>query len=110
MRGFVLSLTAVLGIIVLLVGVMLLFSFFTGGSRSVSILGMQGTVFAGMDSFITGIYNTMVVVSSWVQIFILFVLFVGIQGVFVYFYYRVGKILLTFRKDVEGILDELLDV
>jgi hypothetical protein len=110
MKGFVISLTMVLVIAIGLVLVMLAFSFFSGGSRSTSVLGMQGTLLAGIDSFVTGIYNVMVVVASWVTIFVLFTGFLLVQGIFVYFYYRVGKIVWTFKDDAKKIVDELLNV
>jgi hypothetical protein len=110
MRGFIVSITMVAVIAVVLVLVMLAFSFFTGGSRTGSVLGMQGTMLAGLDNIITGIYNSMIVLASWVTIFVLLGIFLGVQGVFVYFYYRVGKILWTFKDDVEKIVNELLNV
>lgn len=110
MKGFVVSLTMVAVIAVVLVFVMLAFSFFAGGTRTSSVLGMQGTLLAGLDNIITGIYNTMIVISSWVTIFVLLGVFLVVQGLFVYFYYRVGKIVWTVKDDVKKIVDELLNV
>jgi hypothetical protein len=110
MKGFVVSLTVVAGIAVVLLFVMLAFSFFTGGSRTSSVLGMQGTLLEGIDNLVTGIYNSMIVLASWVTIFVLLGVFLAVQGIFIYFYYQLGKIFWTFKDDVEKIVDELLNV
>jgi len=111
MRGFIVSLTALLGIAAVLVFASLAFSFFSGGSRSSSLLGWQGEPFlAGIDSFVTGIYNIMVYISSWVAIFVLLVGFLGVQLMFGYAYLKVVQFFLQFREGFKKIMDDLLDI
>jgi hypothetical protein len=111
MRGFIVSLSTVLIIAILFMGIMLVFSFFTGGARSTGLFGWgDQTLLAGVEDFVTGIYNSLIVVSGWVTITVLLLVFVGIQGAFVYGYYKLLKFALSFREDFRKILDELLDI
>ena len=67
MRGFVFSLTMVLGIILILGAGYLLISVFAGGERSSAVFGWTSgdAALMGIQSFITTIYNSLVVISSW---------------------------------------------
>lgn len=110
MKGFM-SLAMIAGVAILLTGGAFLFSAFSGGSQSSGLFGWSDTpLLAGVESFITGVYNVVVIISSWVTILVLLVVFLGVQGAFVYAYYRFGKFALHFKRDFEKIIDELLDV
>jgi len=83
------------------------FSFFSGGNAASSLFGWQGTILAGVENFFLSVYNIMVVISGWVTIGILGVIFIGVQVVFVYFYYKLFQIISVFQPTVRRILDEL---
>lgn len=111
MRGFIVSLTAMLGIGAVLTVIMLAFSFFSGGTRSTGLFGWSDTpLLSGMESFITGVYNIMVYISSWVTIFVLFTIFLGVQLVFGYAYYKAITFVSQFREGFKKVMDELLNV
>lgn len=111
MRGFIVGIGTILIIAVILVGVMMAFSFFSGGVRSTGLFGWGDVaLLSGVEDFVTGVYNAVIIVSSWVSIFVLFGVFFGIQGLFVYAYLKVLMLVLSFRRDFEKILDELLDI
>jgi hypothetical protein len=111
MRGFIISLTALLGIALIFMLITLLVSGIAGGARSTGLFGWSETpILAGVERFVTTMYNALIYISSWVRVFVLFAVFLAVQGVFVYFYYKIGKTVLRFRKDMEKILDEFLDV
>lgn len=112
MKGFIFSLTMILGVLLILGAGYLLISVFAGGERTSAVFGWTGgsAELLGIQSFITTVYNSLVVISSWLYIIILFSVFIGIQGIFVYAYFRIGSLFLSFRKDFEKILNELLDI
>jgi len=111
MKGFVVSMVALLAISIAIAGLALSVAIFSGMPRSAGLFGWSDTpILSGVEIFFTAIYNAMVFVASWIRLFVLFVVFLAIQGVFVYVYYRIGKIFLQFRHDLEKILDELLDI
>ena len=111
MRGFIISTAVLLAISIAIAGLALSVAIFSGMPRSAGLFGWSDTpILSGVEIFFTAIYNAMVFVASWIRLFVLFVVFLAIQGVFVYVYYRIGKIVLQFRHDFEKILDELLDI
>jgi hypothetical protein len=84
---------------------------FTGGTQVSDLFGWgDDTLLGGVEKFFITVYNSIVVLSSWVTIIALFVAFIGIQGVFVFAYYKIGSFALKFRKDFEKVLNELLDI
>ena len=103
---------AALGILLvvagLMIGLSLLTSAFTGGRTSSGIFGWQGIEgLEGIENFFTGIYNIFVVTASWITIFILLMVFLGVQGAFLYFYYRIGTFFWQFKPAVERIVREI---
>jgi len=111
MRGFIISITTVAIIAVIFMLIALVFSAFTGGARSSGLFGWSDTpLLSGIEGFITGIYNTMVYVSSWMTIFVLFGAFLGIQVIFVYAYYKAITFVAQFREGFKKVMDELLNV
>jgi len=111
MRGFILSIGTALIIGVVFLVMALLFSFFAGGTRSTGLFGWgEQPLLSGVEIFITQTYNYMVYISSWVAISVLLIVFLAVQGLFLYAYAWVGMKALHFRKDVQKIIDELLDI
>jgi len=106
-KGFAAT-TMLIGVIVLLIGVSMASSFFSGGRQSAGLFGWQDTpILSGIEAFFTNIYNIFVVVGSWVTILVLFMVFIGVQGAFLYFYYRVGVFLYQFKPFLERIMKEI---
>lgn len=102
-------LAAVIGAIILLVSIV--FSAFTGGSHSDSLFGWQGdSLLSGIDSLVTGVYNGMVFISSWVTIGVMLFVYVGMQGMFLYIYIRVFRVVRNVRRDMMNVLNELLNI
>jgi hypothetical protein len=111
MRGFIISLSAVVILAVIFMLIALVFAGLSGGTQSGGLFGWKDTPFlAGIETFITGVYNVMVVISSWVTIFVLFTVLLGVQGIFIYLYLKLGQVLWSVKDDINRILDELLDV
>jgi hypothetical protein len=108
MKGI--AITSILAIGGILILVALVFSMFTGGATSSGLFGWQGTVLEGVESFFTGIYNIMVVISSWVTIGILFTIFLAVQGAFIFLYYQLFRIAQVFKPALEKFLDSLAEV
>jgi hypothetical protein len=48
--------------------------------------------------------------ATWVAVLVLLTVFILMQCVFGYIYYRVAKFLLGFRAGIEKVLDELLSI
>jgi hypothetical protein len=107
MKGI--ALTSILAIGGILIVIALAFAMFTGGQVSTGLFGWQGTVLEGVEEFFTSVYNTVVVLSSWMSIGVLTVLFVGIQGVFIYGYYKLAQIAMVFQPTMNKILKELTE-
>jgi len=107
MKGII-GLTGILAIIGALILVSFGVSFFSGGQTSASLFGWGNEpLLRGIDAFFTSIYNLIVVISSWVTIAILLVVLVGVQGVFLYFYYRIIKFAYQFRPLFEKFINEI---
>lgn len=106
MRGI-----AVAGLVVVFAGFMIALSLFTsaftGGRTSSGLFGWQGTALEGVENFFTGVYNIFVVTASWITIFILLMVFLGVQGAFLYLYYRIVTFFWQFKPAVERIVREI---
>jgi hypothetical protein len=111
MRGFITSMLLFVGIAAVMIIISLVMAFFSGGIRSTGLFGWSDIPYlAGVETFITSIYNTLVYFASWVAVLVLLTVFILMQCVFGYIYYRVAKFLLGFRAGIEKVLDELLSI
>ena len=107
MKGII-GVSTILIIGMLIVGVSLFFSFFTGGEYSGGLFGWSGVpLLSGIEAFVTGVYNILVFVATWVTIGILGVLFIGIQAFFIYIYYRLIRLLIDNKDIFQRFFDEI---
>jgi len=107
MKGLA-GLTMAVGLIALFILISLGVSFFSGGHQSTGLFGWgSDSILAGVETFFTNIYNTIIIVGSWVTIFVLLVVFVAVQGVFVFFYYKTAQFLWQFKPLVEKFIEEI---
>jgi hypothetical protein len=107
MKGIAITSILALSGVIILIG--LGFSMFTGGNISSGLFGWQGTVLEGVEIFFTNVYNTIVVISGWMTIGVMGIIFIAIQGVFIYFYYKLFQIARIFKPAVERILKEITE-
>lgn len=109
-KGFAITTIAIIGFVFILVFLVAgLFS--GGGSHSDTLLGWGGVpLLAGIDSFITGIYNLFIYLSLWVTIGLLGVILLGVQVGLLFFYYKVLSYMWSFKDAIKNIIDELLDI
>lgn len=99
----------VVGFVILLVGVSMAVSFFTGGGRqSAGLFGWQDIpLLSGIENFFTVVYNSMVVISSWVTIAVLMIIFLGVQGAFLFAYYKLAKFVFSFQPAIKRLIDQI---
>lgn len=87
------------------------FSFFVGGTSSVSLLGWSEIpVLSGVDIFITNVYNTLIIIASWVTISTLFVILISVQVGFIFLYYKIGMLIYQHKDIFEKFIDNITDV
>lgn len=109
-RKGIIGVSTVLIIGLLLVGAMMVFSFFGGGEYSEGLFGWSGIpLLEGVESFVTTVYNIVVFVATWVTIGVLGVLFIGVQAFFLYIYYRAFKLIYDHRDIFERFLDTITE-
>lgn len=107
MKGLA-GITLVAGLVITVILLSIGISMFTGGSQSSGLFGWgDESLLAGVEDFVTGIYNTIIVLASWATIFVLFMVFLGTQVVFIYFYYRVALVVMEFKPMVEKFIKEV---
>lgn len=107
-RKGIIGISTILIIGVLLVGVTMMFSFFSGGEYSGGLFGWADIpLLSGIESFVTGVYNIVVFIATWVTIGVLGVFFIGFQAFFIYIYYRIFKILLEHKNMFDEFLNEI---
>lgn len=94
------------GIGLLLITLMLGFSFFSGGVYSGGLFGWGNIpILSGIESFVTGVYNLLVFIATWVTIGTFGIIFIGLQGFFIYIYYKI----FTFIYAHKNIVDEFMN-
>jgi hypothetical protein len=96
---------------ILLVFAMLGFSFFSSGKYAESLFGWGNIpILSGIDSFLTGIFNLVVFIAAWVTISVLGMIFIGLQGFFLYLYYKVFMFVYAHRNIVEEFLNKITEL
>lgn len=107
-RKGIIGISTVLIIGMLLVGATMMFSFFSGGEYSGGLFGWSEIpLLSGIESFVTGVYNILVFIATWVTIGVLGVLFLGTQVFFVYIYYRIFKLVFEHKNIFDEFLNEI---
>lgn len=107
MKGIV-GLSLVAGLLVGLIFLSLGLSMLTGGNQSEGLFGWGDDVLlSGVEDFFTSTYNSVIVLAGWATIFILLIVFLSSQVVFIYFYYRVALVLIEFKPAVEKFIREI---
>jgi hypothetical protein len=96
---------------ILLIFAMLGFSFFSGGVYSSSIFGWGDIpILSGIESFLTGIYNLLVFIATWVTISVLGMVFIGLQAFFIFIYYKLAMFLYAHKNMVEEFLNKIAEL
>jgi len=96
---------------ILLIFAMLGFSFFSGGVYSGGLFGWGNIpILSGIESFLTGIYNLVVFIATWVTISVLGMVFIGLQGFFVYIYYKLFMFIYAHKNLVDEFFNKIADL
>lgn len=107
MKGIA-GITMAVGLIAFFILISLGVAFFSGGHQSAGLFGWgSDSILAGVETFITNIYNAIIIVGSWVTIFVLLVVFVAVQGLFIFFYYKIAEFFWQFKPLVDKFLEEI---
>jgi len=96
---------------ILLIFAMLGFSFFSGGNYSGGLFGWGNIpILSGIESFLTGIYNLVVFIATWVTISVLGMVFIGLQGFFIYIYYKLFMFIYAHKNVVEEFFNKIAEL
>jgi hypothetical protein len=96
---------------ILLIFAMLGFSFFSGGNYASTLFGWGNIpILSGIDSFLTGMFNLVVFIATWVTISVLGMVFIGLQGFFVYLYYKLFMFIYAHKGIVEEFFNKISEL